>query len=184
MVIRSKVAGGRWNGTSIGPPRAPTSSPIGGRERGPKRGPVADRLPLTLRAYALLTAAATPLVPHLLKRRMRRGKEHPQRLGERRGETTVRRPAGTLVWVHGASVGELAAAIPLIGRLRAGPHNVLVTTGTVTSAAFAAERLPPGVIHQFVPLDAPAFVKKFLDHWRPDLALFVESDLWPNMVMG
>jgi 3-deoxy-D-manno-octulosonic-acid transferase len=145
---------------------------------------LADRLPLTLRAYALLTAAATPLAPQLLRRRLRRGKEHPERLAERRGETTVRRPPGTLVWVHGASVGELAAAIPLIERLRAGPHNILVTTGTVTSAAFAAQRLPSGAIHQFVPLDAPAFVAKFLAHWRPDLALFVESDLWPNMVMG
>ena len=91
-----------------------------------------DRLPLTLRTYALLTAAATPLAPQVLRRRLQRGKEHPERLGERRGETTVRRPAGTLVWVHGASVGELAAAIPLIERLRAGAYNILVTTGTVT----------------------------------------------------
>jgi len=143
-----------------------------------------DRLPLTLRAYALLTAAATPLAPHVLNRRLRHGKEHPQRLAERRGEATVRRPAGTLVWVHGASVGELAAAIPLIERLCAGDRNVLVTTGTVTSAAFAAQRLPPGAVHQFVPLDVPAFVARFFDHWRPDLALFVESDLWPNMIMA
>lgn len=143
-----------------------------------------DRLPLTLRAYALLTAAATPLAPYLLDRRLRRGKEHPQRLAERRGEATVRRPAGTLVWVHGASVGELAAAIPLIERLRADDRNVLVTTGTVTSAALAEQRLPPGAIHQFVPLDIPAFVARFFDHWRPDLALFVESDLWPNMIMA
>jgi 3-deoxy-D-manno-octulosonic-acid transferase len=143
-----------------------------------------DRLPLTLRAYALLTAAATPLAPHLLRRRLLRGKEHPQRLAERHGEAAMRRPTGTLVWVHGASVGELAAAIPLIERLRAGPHNILVTTGTMTSAALAEQRLPAGAIHQFVPLDLPAFVAKFLDHWRPDLALFVESDLWPNMIMG
>ncbi len=143
-----------------------------------------DRVPLTLRAYTLLTAAATPLAPQLLKRRLQRGKEHPQRIAERRGEATVRRPAGTLVWVHGASVGELAAAIPLIERLRASPLNILVTTGTLTSAALAEQRLPAGAIHQFVPLDCPAFVAKFLDHWRPNLALFVESDLWPNMIMG
>jgi 3-deoxy-D-manno-octulosonic-acid transferase len=143
-----------------------------------------DRLPLTLRTYALLTAAATPLAPQVLRRRLQRGKEHPERLGERRGETTLRRPPGTLVWVHGASVGELAAAIPLIERLRAGAYNILVTTGTVTSAKLAEQRLPAGAIHQFVPLDCPAFVAKFLDHWRPDLGLFVESDLWPNMIMG
>ena len=145
---------------------------------------MAERLPFTLRAYALLTAAASPLAPHLLNRRLSRGKEHPQRMAERRGETTVRRPAGTLVWVHGASVGELAAAIPLIERLRALALNVLVTTGTVTSAALAEKRLPPGAIHQFVPLDLPPFVARFFDHWRPDLALFVESDLWPNMIMA
>ena len=145
---------------------------------------MADRLPLTLRAYALLTAAATPLAPHVLKRRLKRGKEHPQRLAERRGEPAARRPAGTLVWVHGASVGELAAVIPLIERLSAGPHRVLVTTGTVTSAALAEQRLPARAIHQFAPVDMPAYVAKFLDHWRPDLALLVESDLWPNMIMG
>ena len=145
---------------------------------------MAERLPLTLRAYALLTAAATPLAHHVLTRRLRRGKEDPQRIGERRGETTTRRPAGMLVWVHGASVGELIAAIPLIGRLRERGLAVLVTTGTVTSAQLAAKRLPPGVIHQFVPLDTPAYVARFLDHWRPDLALFVESDLWPNTIMA
>ena len=143
-----------------------------------------ERLPLTLRAYALLTAAATPLASHLLRRRLRRGKEDPRRMAERRGETAAARPRGVLVWVHGASVGELAAAIPLIGRLRGRGLNILVTTGTVTSAALAEKRLPPGAIHQFAPLDAPAFIARFLDHWRPDLALFVESDLWPNTIMA
>src|ERR1700724_1254585 len=180
IVLRWTSAAGRSRTVSIGRPRAPTSLPIAGREM----GPLAERLPLTLRAYALLTTAAAPLVPYFLERRRRRGKEHPQRMAERRGEAAAKRPAGTLVWVHGASVGELAAAIPLIERLRADGLNILVTTGTVTSAALASTRLPHDVIHQFVPLDAPGFVAKFLDHWRPDLALFVESDLWPNMIMA
>jgi 3-deoxy-D-manno-octulosonic-acid transferase len=145
---------------------------------------LAERLPLTLRAYALLTAAATPFARGLLRRRLNRGKEHPQRMAERRGEAAVARPAGGLVWVHGASVGELVAAMPLIARIRAQAFNILVTTGTVTSAALAEKRLPPGVIHQFVPLDAPAFVARFLDHWRPNLALLVESDLWPNTIIA
>ena len=145
---------------------------------------MAERLPLTLRAYALLTAAATPLASYLLRRRLKRGKEDPRRMPERRGETAAARPRGTLVWVHGASVGELAAAIPLIGRLRERGFNILVTTGTLTSAALAEKRLPPGAIHQFVPLDAPTFIARFLDHWRPNLALFVESDLWPNTIMA
>jgi 3-deoxy-D-manno-octulosonic-acid transferase len=145
---------------------------------------VAERLPATLRTYRLLTAAATPFAHSLLKRRLNRGKEHPTRLAERRGEAKLARPGGPLVWVHGASVGELAAAIPLIERIRARAFNVLVTTGTVTSAELAEKRLPAGAIHQFVPLDAPSFVTRFLDHWRPDLALFVESDLWPNMILA
>lgn len=143
-----------------------------------------ERLPVTLRAYALLTAAATPLSRYVLGLRLKRGKEHPARLAERRGEPSAARPRGALVWVHGASVGELAAAIPLIERVRALKFNILVTTGTVTSAELARKRLPPGVIHQFAPLDAPAFVRRFLDHWQPDLALFVESDLWPNIIIA
>ena len=86
--------------------------------------------------------------------------------------------------MHGASVGEMLAVVPLIERLRAQDFAVLVTSGTVTSAALAEQRLPDGAIHQFIPLDAPRFVRRFLDHWRPDLALFVESDLWPNLILS
>ena len=145
---------------------------------------MAERLPATLSGYRLVTAAAAPLAQYLLKHRLKRGKEHPIRFAERRGETEVVRPPGPLVWVHGASVGELVAAIPLIERIRARAFTVLVTTGTMTSAELAEKRLPAGVIHQFFPYDAPAFVARFLDHWKPDLALFVESDLWPNMIMA
>jgi 3-deoxy-D-manno-octulosonic-acid transferase len=145
---------------------------------------VAERLPLTLAAYRLITRAVTPFAPQILNRRLNRGKEHPARLAERRGETNVTRPAGPLVWVHGASVGEVTTVIPLIERLRKQDLAVLVTSGTVTSAMLAENRMPAGVIHQFIPLDAPSFVKRFLDHWRPDLALFVESDLWPNLILS
>jgi len=143
-----------------------------------------DRLPLALRVYRLASRAATPLVPRLLAKRLHRGKEHPTRLGERRGEPSLRRPDGPLIWVHGASVGEMLAVVPLIERIRARDFAVLVTSGTVTSAALAAQRLPDGVIHQFVPVDVPSFAARFLNHWRPDLALFVESDLWPNLILG
>ena len=143
-----------------------------------------SRLPLALRVYRWASTAGSPLAPQVLARRLSRGKEHPERLAERRGETTLARPNGPLVWVHGASVGEMLAAVPLIERLRAQAFEVLVTSGTVTSAALAEQRLPDGAIHQFIPLDAPRFVQRFLDHWRPGLALFVESDLWPNLILG
>jgi 3-deoxy-D-manno-octulosonic-acid transferase len=151
------------------------------RSRGPAI--VAEGLPLTLHGYRLLTAMASPLAPALIARRLKRGKEHPERLNERYGEGTLARPAGPLVWVHGASVGELLAVIPLIERLREKDFHLLCTSGTVTSANLAEQRLPEGALHQFVPLDAPRFARRFLDHWRPDLALFVESDLWPNLIM-
>jgi 3-deoxy-D-manno-octulosonic-acid transferase len=119
----------------------------------------------------------------LLSYRLKHGKEHPARLSERRGESKVARPPGPLVWLHGASVGELTAINPLVERIVAKGFNVLVTSGTVSSARIAEQRLPPGVIHQFVPLDSPLFVARFLDHWKPDLALFTESDLWPNLIV-
>jgi 3-deoxy-D-manno-octulosonic-acid transferase len=144
---------------------------------------VAERLPRTLRAYRLLTAAATPLAPTLVAHRLKRGKELPGRLHERYGESELARPAGSLVWVHGASVGELLAVIPLIERIHERGFAVLCTSGTVTSANLAEQRLPQGAIHQFVVLDTPRFVDRFLDHWRPDLAIFVESDLWPNLLV-
>jgi 3-deoxy-D-manno-octulosonic-acid transferase len=144
---------------------------------------MAERLPASLRAYRRLTRAATPLLPLLLRYRLKQGREHAERVCERCGETDVRRPQGPLVWVHGASVGEILAVIPLVDRIRARGFSVLVTSGTVTSAELAKRRMPPGVIHQFVPLDAPRFVTRFLDHWRPNLALLAEADLWPNLIV-
>jgi 3-deoxy-D-manno-octulosonic-acid transferase len=146
---------------------------------------VRDRLPLALRCYRLASMVAAPAVAsQLLAWRKKRGKENPARLAERYGRASQPRPAGPLVWLHGASVGEMLAVIPLIERLRAKNFAVLMTSGTVTSAALAEQRLPAGTIHQFVPLDAPRFVDRFLDHWRPDLALFVESDIWPNLILA
>jgi 3-deoxy-D-manno-octulosonic-acid transferase len=144
---------------------------------------VIEPLPLSLRAYRLLSAAAAPLAPRLLSHRLKRGKELPVRLVERYGTSSVARPPGPLVWVHGASVGELLAVIPLIERIHGREFAVLCTSGTVGSANVAEQRLPKAVIHQFVPLDVPRFVQRFFDHWRPDLALFVESDLWPNLII-
>jgi 3-deoxy-D-manno-octulosonic-acid transferase len=143
-----------------------------------------DDLPLVLRLYQLACTAATPLTARLLAQRLDRGKEHAARISERRGEASLPRPVGPLIWVHGASVGEILAVVPLVMRIRAQDFSVLVTSGTVSSAALAAQRLPAGVLHQFIPLDAPQFVARFLNHWRPDLALFVESDLWPNLILG
>jgi len=144
---------------------------------------VNEAMPLGLRLYRFLAAAGAPLTSVLLARRLARGKELRERIGERRGESSAERPPGPLVWLHGASVGELLSVLPLIERLSARGLNVLVSSGTVTSSGLAAQRMPAGVIHQFIPLDVPKFVARFLDRWQPQLALFVESDLWPNALI-
>ena len=125
-----------------------------------------------------------PIAPALIKRRLKLGKEDPERVGERRGMSADVRPHGPLVWIHGASVGEVLAAAALIEKLRALNLRILLTSGTVTSAAVVAKRFPPDVIHQYVPYDSPRYVTRFLDHWRPSLALFIESDLWPNLILS
>lgn len=140
------------------------------------------RLPLALHLYQSACSLGSPIASQVLTRRLRRGKEHPERMAERLGQASLKRPHGQLIWVHAASVGEMLAVVSLIERLRAQGFAVLVTSGTVTSAALAEQRLPDGVMHQFIPLDGPRFVRRFLDHWRPGLALFVESDLWPNLI--
>src|SRR5512140_2269962 len=141
-------------------------------------------LPMTLRMYRHLASGLVPLAPALIKRRLKQGKEDPARVGERRGLSQDVRPHGPLVWIHGASVGEVLAAAALIERLRDLNLRILLTSGTVTSAAIVAKRFPADVIHQYVPYDSPRYVARFLDHWRPSLALFIESDLWPNLILS
>src|SRR5580700_3358163 len=143
-----------------------------------------DPLPMTLRVYRRLSSAVVPLAPALINRRLKLGKEDPARIGERRGMSQDVRPNGPLVWIHGASVGEVLAAAALIEKLRALNIRILLTSGTVTSAAIVAKRFPADIIHQYVPYDSPRYVARFLDHWRPSLALFIESDLWPNLILA
>ncbi len=140
-------------------------------------------MPLSLRGYRLATWAATPIAGPLLWSRLSRGKEDSERLDERRGLFTRERPRGPLIWLHGASVGESLSLLPLIERLTQSGRAALVTTGTVTSAELMARRLPSGAFHQFAPLDAPSFTRRFFAHWRPDLGLIAESELWPNMIV-
>ncbi|MEL6291692.1 MAG: glycosyltransferase N-terminal domain-containing protein [Pseudomonadota bacterium] len=135
--------------------------------------------------YRGLTRALSPAASLFLKRRERRGKEDPERRSERLGRTEIARPSGPLVWFHAASVGETNAIMPVIDAIYAERpnHNFLLTTGTVTSATLVAKRATPNVIHQFVPIDTPGAVQAFLRHWNPNLAVFTESEIWPNMLI-
>jgi 3-deoxy-D-manno-octulosonic-acid transferase len=140
--------------------------------------------PLLLLAYRAATAIIEPFAPLLLHARARRGKEDLGRLAERLGRASAPRPEGPLVWLHGVSVGEALSLLPLVRALRHARPDVglLVTSGTQTSAALLAQRLPPGVIHQYAPIDGPGACARFMRHWRPDLGVFVESELWPNLL--
>jgi 3-deoxy-D-manno-octulosonic-acid transferase len=144
-----------------------------------------DRRAAPLVAYRLAARLLSPALHLLLHRRRARGKEDPARLPERTGLPGMPRPDGPLLWFHAASVGEATSTLPLIERLRRDRPSlsILVTTGTVTSARLIESRIKDrGVLHQFAPLDQPVWVARFLDHWRPDLAIWVESELWPNLV--
>lgn len=139
---------------------------------------------MILALYRGLTTLGAPLIAYYLDRRMARGKEDRIRFGERRGISSQARPEGKLVWLHAASIGESVSMLPVIERLQAEVGTtVLITTGTVTSAELMAERLPEGAIHQYVPVDRLPWVRRFLDHWRPDLVLWAESEFWPNLLV-
>lgn len=122
----------------------------------------------------------------LLTRRMKRGKEDPLRVDERRGQPSTPRPEGTLIWFHAASVGESLSIQELIQRLGSEDPTLsfLLTTGTRTSAELLATRLPPRTVHHYVPIDVHDFVEAFLDHWHPDLAIWTESEFWPALMNG
>lgn len=138
---------------------------------------------LALLAYRCATSALAPAIPLALKTRARRGKEDRSRLRERLGYASLGHPGGQLIWIHAASIGECQAALPLIQELlKTGGRHVLLTSGTVTSAVLMADRLPPHAFHQYAPVDTQGAITRFLNHWRPDIGLFVDSEIWPNIV--
>lgn len=137
-----------------------------------------------LTVYRGLTELGAPLIDAYMRSRLNNGKEDPGRIAERRGIPSRPRPEGPLAWVHAASVGEAQSALSLISKMlrtRIDLH-ILITTGTVTSARLLAERLPPRSFHQFVPVDRHRWVRHFLDHWEPNLAVWIESEFWPNLI--
>jgi len=134
--------------------------------------------------YKALTHLSEPALLCILHKRLKKGKEHTQRICERKGITSIERPTGSLIWLHAASVGEAQSALIIIKTLSKNFKNIkiMVTTGTLTSAALMEKRLPDNAFHQFYPLDHPKWVSGFLNHWKPDAVLWMESELWPNML--
>lgn len=139
-----------------------------------------------LSAYRAATTLLGPFAALWLNRRANQGKEDPARLGERYGRYKQARPSGALIWLHAASVGESSVAIGLIEALGARDPSLsfLLSTGTRTSADLVARRAPLRTSHIYAPLDSAGAVRRFLDHWRPDLGVFVESEIWPNLIIA
>lgn len=140
---------------------------------------------MILPLYSAAGYALTPLLKGWLERRAKRGKEDANRMQERFGHAGQPRPEGRLIWLHAASVGEVQSMLTLVRKLlaRRPKAHMLITTGTVTSAALVAQQNLPRTIHQFTPIDTPASVRRFLKHWHPDLALWVESEFWPQLIL-
>ena len=135
--------------------------------------------------YRYVLYLLAPLMPLYLDWRLRHNKEDPARLKERYGYASIVRETGPYLWIHAASVGESQSSLILIERIqKLYPHfKIIVTTGTKTSAEMMAKKLPKGAVHQYVPLDHEPWVRRFLAYWRPSLAILVESEIWPNMIL-
>ena len=141
---------------------------------------------MILKIYRIMTILGGPFILFYLNRRKSNGKEDAGRINERFGISTTRRPSGKLIWVHAASVGEAISMLHLIDKLlkKNINYHLMMTTGTVSSADLIESRLPSRAFHQYIPLDRPQYVRRFLDHWRPNIALWTESEFWPNIITG
>jgi 3-deoxy-D-manno-octulosonic-acid transferase len=140
----------------------------------------------TLTLYRIGATLLEPFAPILVRNRVKSGKERPERSGERFGRTDLARPGGALIWMHGASVGESRLLLDLFEAIhtRRPDAYALVTTQTRTSADMIVASAPQHVLHQMAPVDGPRAVTRFLQHWRPDAAVFAEGEIWPNMLLG
>tara|TARA_B100000686_G_scaffold336792_1_gene407094 strand:- start:2040 stop:3284 length:1245 start_codon:yes stop_codon:yes gene_type:complete len=139
---------------------------------------------MLLRIYKIISYLIYPFVPIYLKNRLNSKKELKDRINERYGYSKINRKKGKLVWLHAASIGESISILPVVEELGQNKKikQILVTTGTVTSAKIMGERLKGKAFHQFLPIDIPIFVERFLNHWNPSVSIFVESEIWPNFI--
>ena len=139
---------------------------------------------MLLRIYQIISTLLLPFIGIYIKNRIRLNKEDPNRYKERYGKPSVKRKEGNVIWIHAASVGETLSVLKVISEIEKieSVDQVLLTTGTTSSAEIVVNRLGPKTVHQFIPLDIPLFNKRFLKYWNPNSAIFVESEIWPNLI--
>ena len=137
-------------------------------------------------AYRLLINLVLIFSPIIILIRLIKKKEHPIRFKEKFTFFSKKRRAGNLIWFHGASVGELMSVIPLIEKLERKKNikQILVTTSTLSSAKIFNKFKFKKTIHQFFPVDSNYLSERFLTYWKPNLAIFIDSEIWPNMLIN
>ncbi len=137
--------------------------------------------------YKLITYLFYPFVPIYLFLRKLNNKEHATRYKEKMSQTNISRDKGFLVWFHVASVGEAMSILPLIENFIQDQkiNKILITSITLSSGKILEKRFNQNVkvVHQFLPLDIPILTNKFLNHWKPNLSIFIDSEVWPNLIL-
>ena len=135
--------------------------------------------------YRAVSAVVAPVMWRVVRRKLARHGVSAERQRERLGHATQPRPDGRLIWLHAASVGESVSALTLVQALLDSDPDLsaLITSGTASSAQVLAGRMPARCCHQFAPLDQRGAMRRFLDHWHPEAAIFVESEIWPTMLV-
>ena len=143
-----------------------------------------NKVPFKVKLYFFFSLLLDPIYFFYQKIAVLRKKEDSTRFAERWVDKSIVRPAGSLIWLHVASVGEALSALPLIEKILDDipQSNVLVTSTTKTSAEMLKEYTSDRFIHQMSPYDTFFVSKRFLNHWKPDLACRVESEIWPRIL--
>ena len=140
---------------------------------------------MLLKIYYLISMLLIPFTGLYIRRRIKLDKEDPNRFRERYGKASVSREEGKLIWIHAASVGESLSILPIINELEntKSINQILLTTGTTSAAKIVMNKLGSKTVHQYLPLDTPLFNARFLRYWKPTYAIFVESEIWPNLIL-
>ena len=139
-----------------------------------------------LNLYRLLINLVLLISPLIIILRLIKKKEHPIRFKEKFCFFPIKRGNGKLIWFHGSSVGEIISIIPLVEKLEKNKSikKILITSSTLSSSKVLTKFKLKKTVHQFFPIDANFLTKKFLDYWNPAIAIFVESEIWPNMLIN
>ena len=136
--------------------------------------------------YRILINLIILVSPLIVLIRLIKNKEDKTRFKEKFCFFTKKRGNGNLIWFHGSSVGEILSVIPLIEKLEKNKtiNKILITSSTLSSSKILSKFKLKKTIHQFFPIDSNGLTKKFLNYWKPSIAIFIESEIWPNMLVN